>query len=54
MKLKPGPGVDFGGQMPIPQEHHMKRGEGNPRKLPKRYNKDGKEVKIEKAGKENK
>ncbi|XP_028168196.1 uncharacterized protein LOC114358422 [Ostrinia furnacalis] len=26
MKLKPGPGVDFRGQMPIPQEMHMKRG----------------------------
>lgn len=26
MKLKPGPGVDYGGQMPIPQEFLMKRG----------------------------
>ncbi|KAL0808648.1 hypothetical protein ABMA28_013086 [Loxostege sticticalis] len=26
MKLQPGPGVDFRGQMPIPQEMHMKRG----------------------------
>ncbi|CAH2251321.1 jg5987 [Pararge aegeria aegeria] len=26
MKLKPGPGVDFRGQMPIPQELLMKRG----------------------------
>ncbi|CAH2100720.1 unnamed protein product [Euphydryas editha] len=26
MKLKPGPGVDFRGQMPIPQESLMKRG----------------------------
>ncbi|XP_075988976.1 uncharacterized protein LOC142984960 [Anticarsia gemmatalis] len=35
--LKPGPGVDYGGQMPIPQELHYKRTSGTkrPKKLMK-------------------
>lgn len=43
MKLKPGPGVDNKGQMPIPQELLMKRG-----KVEKTSGKTEKEKKKEK------
>ncbi|KAL0853073.1 hypothetical protein ABMA27_012848 [Loxostege sticticalis] len=39
-KLKPGPGVDHIGQMPIPQELHLKRGE---KKIKRPMSKKGKE-----------
>ncbi|CAG4981568.1 unnamed protein product [Colias eurytheme] len=39
MKLKPGPGVDFRGQMPIPQELLMKRGTGKPGSVVKKEKK---------------
>ncbi|KAL0808644.1 hypothetical protein ABMA28_013082 [Loxostege sticticalis] len=43
-KLKPGPGVDHIGQMPIPQELHLKRGEKKIEKKKKRpMSKKGKE-----------
>ncbi|RVE52020.1 hypothetical protein evm_003298 [Chilo suppressalis] len=45
-KLKPGPGVDHMGQMPIPQELHVKRGVDRPKLFKKRNNKnDGYKIK---------
>nr|XP_049703871.1 uncharacterized protein LOC110375748 [Helicoverpa armigera] len=39
-KLKPGPGVDYGGQMPIPQDLLMKRGAIKIKKQPRQSKKD--------------
>lgn len=50
--LKPGPGVDYGGQMPIPQESMMKRlASVKVEKTKKKINlflKKGKEIKATK------
>lgn len=46
--LKPGPGVDYGGQMPIPQESMMKRLASVKVEKTKKKIKKGKESKAKK------